>query len=222
MTSLALALLVSASSGIGMARYLGDFPGGRAQPVAEIPRIATLGDSITEFGYDDLSYCGRAETLLWPAYTCDNHGVGGDEVEQMLTRWRDDIRGTGYRVLTFMGGINDVGRDSETAASTWSTAQTILDEARTDGMRVVIFTILPVGGSGWETNGRQTQIDAYNALLLAYCVAYPAVTCIDSYTDMEDPVTPDAMDPDFVQADKIHISHAGAARLAILLQEALD
>lgn len=216
--ALALSLVLTQ----GMQRYLGDFPGGRARPVPAIPKIAALGDSITEFGYDANSYCGLAEATLWPLYTCDNHGVGGDKVGQMLTRWRSDIQGKGYSALSFMGGINNIGRDGETAAATFATAQTILDEARTADMRVVIFTVLPFGGSSWWTAGRQTQLDAYNALLLNYCVTYPTVICIDSYTDLEDPVTPDAMDPDFVQADKIHISHPGAARLAVLLDDALD
>jgi len=127
--------------------------------------IACLGDSIT-FG-------GITRTPVpWPhlledslnaqypgQYTVSNFGTPAHTAAQNLSTWTTNIRGKGYEVLVVLTGINSI-LTGVTGANTWTSINTIVDEAKADGMTVVLITTLPFKTySGW-TAGLQTQLDA--------------------------------------------------------------
>lgn len=86
-----------------------------------LPRIIAFGDSITEGeGFDDpereeFGYAPRLERLLAAEdldYEIENHGKGGEDTTQGLTRIDEvlaEVKGT--ELLLLMEGTNDVARD---------------------------------------------------------------------------------------------------------------
>jgi lysophospholipase L1-like esterase len=214
-----LLLMPSLAWAQAMLRYPGDRPGSTGAAL-EIVQVACLGDSLTEVGGTGTTtpYPSALNVLLGVGrWNVVNHGLSGDTVAQMRTRWTNSIRGAkAWRFLVFLGGVNDL-RGAGTAAATFATASSIFDEARADGIIVVILTMTPwkaASSFAW-TSGKQAQTEAYNALLLNYCTTYPSQTrCRDTYDALNDAVDPALLASAYDSGDGIHVKQAGADAIA--------
>ena len=147
--------------------------------------VVTLGNSITDGKGSGTDKQNRwpdelAIRLLMNSPTQQvavlNMGIGGNNVisgglgPAALERFdRDVIEQTRVRWLIILEGINDIGT-SNGAAHTDTVAMDLIaaydemiDKAHAEGIKVYGATILPFGGSFYDTDYRQTARDTVNA-----------------------------------------------------------
>lgn len=219
MRPLAFSLCLIAAVALGQARlrYPGDRPGSTGAPV-EIARVVALGDSITQgsgiTGVTD-PYPAKLNNLLGVRWDVVNHGYSGDTVAQMRTRWTNDIRGKkAWRYFIFLGGVNDL-RNGTSANTIFTTISATLDEARADGIIVVLFTVTPWKAFVNWSAARQTETESLNALLLNYCATYPSqARCRDTYDVLNDPADAALLLAAHNSGDGLHPDQSGMDILA--------
>jgi lysophospholipase L1-like esterase len=225
----ALALLAAASLAQGTQQYIGNgAPRFEAAPALAYVRIACIGDSITEEGFEESSYCALTESALRLPYRSTNFGVAGYQTAAMVTKWTNSVRNQGFHIVTFLGGINDLGSSQNIAVDTdnaYNNAVTIISQAKADGLDVYVLLVLPYKGNNSWTSARQAAVDDYNSRLVAYCAAQTHVTCVDTYSDLEDDAVPDTLQEQYLReepaVDWLHINQTGRARIATLLTAAI-
>lgn len=189
--------------------------------------IAALGDSTTEGHFGDsarITYPERLMAALGTGFIVDNHGIVGDIMAGLQARYKGGIKGRGYSTVVLIGGINNIMTLSHTGAATFTTWQAVADEILADGLELVASTAFPFEGSGGWSAGKQTELDAFNAAILAWCAtnaANPKLGCFDGYTALEDPGNADALLPAYEYTDHLHLSAAGNTAVATLVQAAL-
>lgn len=91
-----------------------------ATKITDGAKIIFIGDSITDCGRRDPAYAplGRGYVKLFsdimivkhPELTLDiiNRGIGGDSIDNLLTRWHDDVMTQNPDFLSVKIGINDL------------------------------------------------------------------------------------------------------------------
>jgi lysophospholipase L1-like esterase len=180
-------------------------------------RVATLGDSIV-YGYNvTTGWVTALAALLGSPWRVENFGINSDVVANMLVRWRSQIRGIGFGYLVLAGGINDI-RVGTSAATVWTSLKAIVDEAKADGLTVVLCTVTPFKNySGQWTAGKQTELDSLNTTIRAYCSSQ-ALRLVDSYVAMVDPGNAYTYLAAYDQGDNLHPNQAGNTALAALVK----
>lgn len=180
---------------------------------------AWIGDSITNG-----AYCTslRPPTLLSNLESgllgVDNHGVDGDDAVGMLTRWTSTIRPRRYGHLVILCCLNSI-RVGTPAATVWATLQTILDQAKADGMRVTPITQLPwKDGLGYDA-ATQAATESLNTSILAWCVSN-SETCVNGYSAMGDPGDPTLLRTTW-KVDAFHPNDTGCQQLAAAVSAAI-
>jgi lysophospholipase L1-like esterase len=103
-----------------------------------------LGDSITE-GWK------HAVPTMFGADVLDR-GIGGQTTEQMLVRFRSDVLDLHPAVVHIMAGTNDVAgnRGATTVATIEGNIRSLVEQARANGIEVVLASIPPARGFGWS------------------------------------------------------------------------
>lgn len=207
-------------AGVFLRRLILD-PSGAAMPALATPtpvqRVATLGDSIV-YGYNVTTGWSTAlGTLLGAPWRVENFGINSDVVAKMLVRWRSQIRGQGFGYLVLAGGINDI-RVGTSAATVWTSLKAIVDEAKADGLVVVLCTVTPFKNyaASW-TAGKQTELDSLNSTIIAYASSQ-GLRLVNSYLAMLDPGTPYTFLPAYDQGDNLHPNQAGNDVIAALVK----
>lgn len=197
-----------------------------AAPAQAVTTIAFLGDSLTATAVSraPIPWSHLIEVSLnaqYPGqYACANYGTGGHTAAQNLTTWTNNIRGRGVDVLVVLTGINGIVLD-QTGATVWTSINQIVDEAKADGLTVVLITTTPFGNYiGW-TAGRQTELDS----LLTSIRAEGGVTLLDLYPSWEELVDggggSDDLRADYDVGDGSHFNTAAQAALAAAVETAL-
>jgi lysophospholipase L1-like esterase len=165
-------------------------------------------------------YPSVLNALLGAGYNVINGGTAGFTVAQMKTKYEATARNYGRCI--FLGGINDIIRDSHNAATAYATASALLDEMRTDGCKPIIITTTPAKGCALG-GGSITEYSTYRTDLAGYCSTYPSTTtCIDTWgngpsSGMGDGTSPPALYSTYDGSDHCHESAAGANKLANLV-----
>lgn len=185
-------------------------------------RFLAIGDSITHGASLASSTTGLQLVRPWPHVYGDltgrmvnNQGWSGDSTPYVGTRWAA-LRGQKEKIVAVMMGTNDM-ISGLSAASAFANLQVIYDQALADGQTVVAITVPPLSGSAGWTAGRQTQLEALNTLIRAYCsTRAPSLLCADAYYDLSDVAT-GQLRAEFDAGDHIHLTQAGANRLGALV-----
>ena len=134
--------------------------------IAAGQKLAFLGDSITQFGWDKptgyvrlvisgLAACGIAVTPV-PA------GISGHTSKDMLGRVDNDVLSRKPDWMTLSCGVNDVwhGANGVPLDTYQENITAILDKARAAGMRVMILTSTMIGED--QPNANNAKLAAYN------------------------------------------------------------
>lgn len=193
--------------------------------VSVLPPLETYfdceGDSIT-YGHlvtvTTNRFCDLAQNL--PAlsgrgYTYTNYAVSGSKIADLVARYTTNgvqtHCQTGSSILSVLIGTNDLPVGTA-AASIFSAIATYWSQAKSDGCKVVAYTILPRSDSTW-TATMEVQRKALNELIRAssipnYFVDLDAI--INNATDTT--AFPDGLHP----TDSVH------ARMAQLLNAGLQ
>lgn len=193
-------------------------------------KIACLGDSITYYGSPStaIPMPQRLQLLLDAAHGggvhfVANHGKHSDLVTSGFgTRYNANIKGKGYDALIFLGGINDVAADVA-AATIESAAQTILDDARTAGMKIVLIGMSPFAGDATDyTAARESVRTAVNTWYANYAVSWPAsVSWIDTDSRLGNGASPPALQSQYAYLDGLHWLQPAVDLITPLDQSAL-
>lgn len=190
-------------------------------------KIACLGDSITYYGSPGAvsPYCQVLQKTLNDqnpgVHHVANHGVRSDKVTVgFQTRWPANIQGRGYDALCFLGGINDVAADV-TAAAIESAAQTILDAARTAGMRVVIIGMSPFANDSADfTTARETVRTTVNSWYASYA-STNSLPFVNTDTLLGNGASPPALAVQYAYGDGLHWLDAACSLIAAQVKTAL-
>ena len=188
-----------------------DCNSGRAHPTT----IAWAGDSIT---YGDAAAPSRPPTVLrtlLPGRTVYSGAVNSATVAGCTAKAMGAIASK-VGTLVMLCGINNIATGGS-ASSTWATLRTSLDAARASGIKVVPVLLTPWFGVASWTAPKQAETDALNAYLLAWCAANGS-TCVS--TDSLGVGSPLQLQAAYDSGDHLHLSAAGGAALAALVQAA--
>jgi lysophospholipase L1-like esterase len=177
--------------------------------------IAWTGDSIT---FGAAAAPSRPPTVLrnaLPGRTVYNLGIGGSITSACVTRAQGAFA-SGTKTLVYLCGVNDLAADAN-GATTFAAAQVVLDQYRLAGRKVVPVLLTPWALAGAWTAGRQTQTDAFNAAMQAWCTTN-SITCVS--TASLGTGSPAQLQAGYDSGDGLHLNAAGATALAALVQAA--
>jgi len=189
-------------------------------PTAAYP-VASLGDSLTFWQNGWIS-------ILNANYTHSNitdFGVPGYTTQQIDNVWNTQVRHLGYKAISVLGGVNDLIHGTS-AATAFSDLNEIYNEAISDGLKVIAFSVTPFGGAEFSsvsqwTPATQSQLKILNAMIAAKVKANPTtMTFCDSYTLMGDPLDSERLNPLYDSGDGTHWNPAGHANMATTFYQA--
>lgn len=179
--------------------------------------VVAVGDSIT----DGANLAPDSDTR-WPDYLAAriapaglavaNAGVNGDTVTGsspgIAARWSRDVLGVpGVRTVIDEGGINDL-RLGVTATALEAAQTSLITQAHTAGLKILLTTITPCSGASSCTTGFETQRQAYNAWVRAGGVA-------DGFVDFDHAIgNAAALATAYDSGDHLHPNAAGQDMLA--------
>jgi lysophospholipase L1-like esterase len=152
-----------------------------AAPRAGEQRVVFMGNSITE-GWKKFF---PAEFAGKPYI---NRGIGGQTTPQMVLRFRQDVIALKPAVVVILAGTNDIA--GNTGPSTLEMIEDNLadmaDLARTNGIRVVLCSVLPVYDYPWKPGLTPApKIVALNAWMKHYADSTGSVY-VDYHSAMRD------------------------------------
>jgi lysophospholipase L1-like esterase len=114
-------------------------------PVSNENRVVFMGNSITE------GFAPRFATLF-PGKPYIGRGIGGQTTPQMLVRFRQDVIDLKPKVVVILAGTNDIA--GNTGPSTLEMIEdnlaSMADLAKSNGIRVVLSSVLPVWDYPWK------------------------------------------------------------------------
>lgn len=175
-----------------------------------------LGDSITEGGSilsGAPNYAELIQTVLrGHMFSMVNGGRSGWTTVQLRTLWEDDYRARSFDRLILFAGTNDLA-SGYSAASTIANLQSIVTDAVSLGMEVVLCTLLPRKNGPAYSTDLQTGLEAVNTWIRAQSIA----TTVDLYAGLGDEVDPMVLKDTFNSGDYLHPNGAGQAEIKRLI-----
>jgi lysophospholipase L1-like esterase len=214
--------VTSISVGGGIAPFDGLLTGvcvgvsaGDCSPRAHPTTIAWIGDSIT---LGDAAAPSRPPAVLrglLPARTVYNGGVNGQVVAACASKALGAVASKAGS-LVMLCGVNDIAV-GYSATTAWATLRPALEAALAAGLKVVPVLLTPWYGSAAWTAGKQTETDALNSYIAAWCVSNGS-HCVN--TDSLGTGSPLALQAGYDSGDHIHLNATGAGVLAALVQAA--
>jgi lysophospholipase L1-like esterase len=186
--------------------------------IAEGQKLAFLGDSITQFGWDKptgyvklviagLAACGITVTPV-PA------GISGHKSNDMLGRVDNDVLGKKPDWMTLSCGVNDVwhGANGVPLDKYQENITAILDKAKAAGVRVMILTSTMIGED--QPNANNAKLAAYNDWLRQAAKAR-GLPLADLNADMQALVKEGGKPgTNLLTVDGVHMNEAGDRMMA--------
>lgn len=178
--------------------------------------LAYSGDSIAageQVSYEPVVYIRQ---LLGTDWAVIDSAVGGSTTGAALSRWTSTVRAQHPSVVTVMVGINDAISLIPNATS-WSNLQTILNQARSDGAKVVPQYVLNCDGGLNCDTGAQGLVANLNSNISDWC-SDAGATCLDMRPVFQSGGT---MLPQYDNGDHIHLNNAGSVILTQAVHDAV-
>lgn len=186
---------------------------------ANLARYAADNERVKDEGKTvDVIFMGNSITDHWvgfhPEFFSDNNyldrGIGGQTSSQMLLRFRQDVIDLAPRVVVINAGTNDCAENTGRfdADFTFGNIVSMTDLARANGIRVILASVLPASGFGWNRNitDAAERIDSLNSRIRAYAEANN-IPYADYYSAMV--AGPDkALNPEYTE-DGVHPNAGG-------------
>ena len=172
-----------------------------------------MGNSITEFwSVFDSSFFLHKPYII--------RGISGQTSPQMLLRFRQDVIGLKPAVVVILAGINDIAGNTgpATTEQIFGNIVSMAELARTNGIRVVLCSVLPAFDFPWRPGMNPTdKIVALNTLIKAYCTDNHIVY-VDYYSAMADKNR--ALNKAFTE-DGVHPTKAGYKVMDVLVEKGI-
>ena len=185
-----------------------------AAPKAGERRVVFMGNSITE-GWKKYFAAEFAEKPYI------NRGIGGQTTPQMVLRFRQDVIALHPAVVVILAGTNDIA--GNTGPSTLEMIEDNLadmaDLARTNGIRVVLCSVLPVYDYPWKPGLTPApKIVALNAWMKHYADSTGSVY-VDYHSAMRD--DRNGMRAELA-SDGVHPNEAGYRIMVPLVEQGIS
>jgi lysophospholipase L1-like esterase len=150
-------------------------------PLPGETRVIFMGNSITEDW-------GKFHPAFFSSKSYINRGISGQTTPQMLVRFRSDVINLKPALVVILGGTNDIAGNTGP-----STLEMIIDNiksmaelAKTNGIKVVLCSVLPVYEYPWKPGMNPVEkIAALNKLIKKYANQHNLVY-LDYYSAMAD------------------------------------
>jgi len=176
-------------------------------------RVVFYGDSITD------AWAKKPEQFF-PGRPYVGRGISGQTTPQMLVRFQQDVVHLKPAVVVVLAGTNDIAGNTgpSTPEMIEDNFMSMLAVARTNGIRMVVSSILPADHFSWRPEVQPAeQIRAMNARLKAICEREHLVY-LDYYSAMTN--AKGGLDPELA-ADGVHPTAKGYALMAPLAEKAI-
>jgi lysophospholipase L1-like esterase len=182
-------------------------------PAAGEQRVVFMGNSITDSW-------ARLFPLQFPGKPYVGRGISGQTTPQMLVRFRQDVVALRPAVVVILAGTNDIA--GNTGASTLEMIEdnlrSMTEIARTNDIRVVLSSVLPVFDYPWKPGLEPAPtIVALNRWIRTYADSVGAVY-LDYHTAMAD--ARQGLKPELTR-DGVHPNDAGYRIMAPLAEAAI-
>jgi lysophospholipase L1-like esterase len=120
-----------------------------AAPAKDEQRVVFMGDSITDLWVQP-RFGG-----FFPGKPYIGRGIGGQTTPQMLLRFRADVIALQPRVVVILAGTNDIAGNTGpiTLEETEGNLASMAELARTNGIRVVLSSVMPISNYGHDRDG---------------------------------------------------------------------
>ena len=129
--------------------------------------IAFLGDSITQFGWEqEDGYVRQVIAKLYENGIKVNPipvGICGNTSKNMLDRIDNDVLNHNPDIMFFMGGLNDIWLNQSSVEEYKNNITNILDKAKENNTRVFLLNLTVIGED--IESSMNKQIDSYNEFL---------------------------------------------------------
>jgi len=193
--------------------------------LADAKAVAILGDSITD---------GRGSTTngnnRWPDALARrlqqsgntkvavlNEGIGGNAITTGgigptgVNRFSRDILGqSGVRWVIIFEGVNDIGGSNASAATVTGAYDTLIAQARAQGLKVYGATITPFGGNTYYSAAHESVRQSVNT----YIRSGKFDAFIDFDAAVRDASNPPRVQTQYDSGDGLHLNPAGYQKLA--------
>src|SRR4051794_9742948 len=177
-------------------------------------RVVFMGDSITD-GW------GKGAAPFFPGKPYINRGISGQTTPQMLVRFRPDVIDLKPKVVVTLAGTNDLAGNTgpETLQNIEDNLASMSELAKTNGIRVVLASVMPVCDSLRPQTARRPpqQIVALNDWIKNYA-ARNGLVYLDYYSAMVDNT---GMLKKELTYDCLHPNDAGYAVMQPLAEQAV-
>lgn len=179
-------------------------------------RVVFIGNSITE-NWVHLRYTFFKDNN----YTC--RGIGGQTSPLLLLRFRQDVIELDPKVVVINAGINDIAENTGEydPVFTMDNIKSMAQLAQTNGIKVILTSLLPSSGYGWKGHIRNIsqKINDLNVEIKAYA-EQNGYGYVDYYTAMVN--DKDGGMKDGYSFDRQHPSEKGYSVMEPLIQKAID
>jgi lysophospholipase L1-like esterase len=196
-------------------RYRGE-DSALAEPAPGEKRVVFMGDSITQAWV----HHGVPPEPTVPGKSYVNRGISGQTTPQMLLRFRQDVIHLRPSVVVILAGINDIAGNTGdmTPEQTEDNLESMADLAKSNGIRVVMCSILPAFDFPWRPGKEPApKVIALNQWIKAYAESHGHVY-VDFYSAMVDAR---GGLPEKLSKDGVHPTPAGYAIMTPLVDEGI-
>jgi lysophospholipase L1-like esterase len=193
-----------------------------ASPKFEL-RVVFMGDSITDVWVSP-EFGG-----FFPGKAYIDRGISGQTTPQMLIRFRPDVIALKPKVVVILAGTNDIAGNTGpmTLSQIEGNLESMAELAKTNKIRVVLASVLPVSNYGHDrqgspldmrTNRPPDKILELNAWIKKY-TAENSHTYLDYFSAMVDP---QGMLQKDLSEDGLHPNAKGYAVMSPLAEQAIS
>jgi lysophospholipase L1-like esterase len=182
-------------------------------PAKNEKRVVFMGNSITE-GW--IVIC--PEFFSGRPYI--NRGISGQTTPQMLIRFRADVINLKPKVVVILAGTNDIAGNTGPSSLEMieDNIESMVDLARTNGIKVVLSSVLPAFDYWWSPGVKPAEkIAALNVWIKNYALNNNIVY-IDYYSQMVDNRM--GLKSEYSE-DGVHPNKAGYLLMAPLVEKAI-
>lgn len=133
-------------------------------PQTDENKVVFMGNSITEFW-------SSTHPAFFNGKPYVNKGISGQTTSQMLSRFTNDVVKLDPAVVVILGGTNDIAGNGgpTTVKKIMANIASMAQLAKTNGIKVVLCSVLPVLGYNWRPEVKPVDsIISLNSLIKTY------------------------------------------------------
>ena len=178
--------------------------------------IAFLGDSITQFGWEqEDGYVRQVVAKLYENGIKTNPipaGICGDTSIAMLNRMDNDVLNYKPDIMFFMGGLNDIWLNQSSVEEYKNNITNILNKAEENNVKIILLNLTVIGED--INSSMNKQSDSYNEFL-STITKERHITLIDVNSEIKNEILKENKpNKNVLTTDGVHLNKKGNTILA--------